>query len=53
MLRPLLLENDDVEAAAKRHSRLLLKRAESGLTLDEDIEAVSKSAQWSGRAAGN
>jgi uncharacterized membrane protein len=41
-------ENDDIKAAAKRHSRLALKRAESALTLDEDIEAVSKSAQWSG-----
>ena len=41
-------ENDDIKAAAERHSRLLLKRAESELTLGEDIEAVSKSAQWSG-----
>jgi uncharacterized membrane protein len=38
--------NDDIKAAAERHSQLALKRAEFVMTLDEDIEAVSKSAQW-------
>ena len=41
------LDNDEIIEAAKRHSRLALKRAEKALTLPEDIEAVTAASKFS------
>ncbi|NND43788.1 MAG: DUF2254 domain-containing protein, partial [Xanthomonadales bacterium] len=41
------LQDEEIERAAVRHSRLGLKRARQAMALTEDFENLAKVAQWS------